>query len=210
MKEFTTIKQNVEAEITEKKSKFIANLFYIENSSEAEKLIKEIKKKYFDARHNCIAYRILEDGKIIEKSSDDGEPSGTAGAPMLNILKKNNLVNVLIVVTRYFGGILLGTGGLVRAYSNSLLKAIENSTKINKCFGQQLEVILDYADFENFKYYCKNNKINIINLEYTENIVCKIELEEETKQKLMQDFAIKNINIKNIKELSKKYITKSI
>ena len=210
MKEFTTIKQNVEAEITEKKSKFIANLFYIENSNDAEKLIKEIKKKYFDARHNCIAYRILEDEKIIEKSSDDGEPSGTAGAPMLNILKKNNLVNVLIVVTRYFGGILLGTGGLVRAYSNSLLKAIENSTKINKCFGQQLEVILDYAELENFKYYCKNNKINIINLEYTENIVCKIELEEETKQKLMQDFAIKNINIKNIKELSKKYITKSI
>lgn len=210
MKEFTTIEQNVEAEIIEKKSKFIANLFYIENSKEAEKIIKETKKRYFDARHNCIAYRILEDDKVIEKSSDDGEPSGTAGAPMLNILQKNNLVNVLIIVTRYFGGILLGTGGLVRAYSNSLLKAIENSTKIEKCLGQQLEIILDYADFENFKYYCKNNKINIVDSKYTENIVCKIELEEETKQKLMQDFAIKNVNIKHIKELSKKYITKSI
>ena len=131
MKEFITIKQNVQAEIIEKKSKFIANFFYVENVEEAEKMIKETKKKYFDARHNCIAYRVVEDGQIIEKSSDDGEPSGTAGSPMLNILQKNNLANVLIVVTRYFGGILLGTGGLVRAYSDSLLKAIENSIKIS-------------------------------------------------------------------------------
>ena len=116
MKEFITIKQNVQAEIIEKKSKFIANFFYVENVEEAEKMIKETKKKYFDARHNCIAYRVVEDGQIIEKSSDDGEPSGTAGSPMLNILQKNNLANVLIVVTRYFGGILLGTGGLVRDY----------------------------------------------------------------------------------------------
>ena len=210
MKEFITIKENVCSEIIEKKSKFIANLFYIENSEQAEKIIKEIKKKYFDARHNCIAYRVMEDEKILEKSSDDGEPSGTAGAPMLNILQKNNLVNVLIVVTRYFGGILLGTGGLVRAYSNSLIKAIENTTKIEKCLGQQLEVGLEYSEFENFKYYCKNNSINIIDTQYTENIVCKIELEEEIKQKLMQDFEIKNINLNYIKELSKKYITKSI
>lgn len=130
--EFITIKNNVEAEIVEKKSKFIANLFYIENSEEAEKIIKETKKKYFDARHNCIAYRIIEDNKIVERFSDDGEPSGTAGAPMLNILQKNGYVNVLIVVTRYFGGILLGTGGLVRAYSNSLIQAIEKSEKNNE------------------------------------------------------------------------------
>ena len=118
MQEFFTIKENVLAEIVEKKSKFIANLFYIESQQEAEKIIKQIKKKYYDARHNCIAYRVIENDSVIEKSSDDGEPSGTAGAPMLNILQKNNLCNVLVVVTRYFGGILLGTGGLVRAYSN--------------------------------------------------------------------------------------------
>lgn len=210
MKEFITIKENVQTEIMEKKSKFIANLFSIENSQEAENIIKETKKKYFDARHNCIAYRTIEEGQLIEKSSDDGEPSGTAGAPMLNILQKNGLVNVLIIVTRYFGGILLGTGGLVRAYSNSLLQAIENSIKIEKCFGQELEVELEYGEFENFKYYCKNNSINMIDTQYTENIVCKIELEEEIKQKLMQDFEIKNINLNDIKELSKKYITKSI
>ena len=209
MKEFITIKENIQTEYVEKKSKFIANLFYIQNNEEAEKIIKETKKKYFDARHNCIAYRVIEDDRLIEKSSDDGEPAGTAGSPMLNILQKNNLVNVLIIVTRYFGGILLGTGGLVRAYSSSLMQAIEDSEKVEKCLGQEMEISLEYSEFENFKYYCKNNKINIVDSQYNENIVCRIELEEVAKQKLVQDFEIKNINIKNLKELSKKYITKS-
>ena len=210
MREFITIAESVQSEITEKKSKFIANLFYVENSEEAEKIIKEIKRKYFDARHNCIAYRVIEAGNIIEKSSDDGEPSGTAGAPMLNILQKNNLANVLIIVTRYFGGILLGTGGLVRAYSASLLQAIDKCSIIKKCFGEELEIELEYSELENFKYYCRKNKISIVDFQYKESIICKIELEEEVKQKLIEDFKSKNVNLKNIKELSKKYITKSI
>lgn len=209
MENFITIKENIQAEIVEKKSKFIANLFYIESVKEAEEIIGKLKKKYFDARHNCIAYRVIDNESLIEKSNDDGEPSGTAGQPMLNILQKNNLVNVLVVVTRYFGGILLGTGGLVRAYSGSLLEAIAKSEKIEKCYGQELEVILEYNEFENFKYYCKNSEINIISTQYLENIVCKIEVEEKIKSKLMDDFETKNINLKNIKELSKKYITKS-
>lgn len=208
MNSFITIKDNVEAELVEKKSKFIANLFYVESVEEAEIIISNTKKKYFDARHNCIAYRVMED-RIVEKSSDDGEPSGTAGAPMLNILQKNNLVNVLVIVTRYFGGILLGTGGLVRAYSGSLLQAIEISEKIEKCYGQEIEVFLDYNEFENFKYYCKNNKINIEETQYLENIVCKIEIEEDKIKQLKEDFDTKKINIKDFKELSKKYITKS-
>lgn len=210
MNEFITIENNVTSEFTEKKSKFIGNLFYVESSKEAEEIVKKTKKKYFDAKHNCIAYRTIENGQIMERFSDDGEPSGTAGAPMLNILQKNNLVNVLIIVTRYFGGILLGTGGLVRAYQNSLMLAIENSNKVTKVLGEYLEVTLKYSDFENFKYYCKNNKINIVETNYLENIVCKIELEEEVKTKLMNDFETKNINLTNIKELYKKYITKSI
>ena len=210
MREFITIAESVQSEITEKKSKFIANLFYVENSEEAEKIIKEIKRKYFDARHNCIAYRVIEYGNIIEKSSDDGEPSGTAGAPMLNILQKNNLANVLIIVTRYFGGILLGTGGLVRAYSASLLQAIDKCSIIKKCFGEELEIELEYSELESFKYYCRNNKISIVDFQYKESIICKIELEEEVKQKLIEDFKSKKVNLKNIKELYKKYITKSI
>ena len=159
--DFITIQKKTQAEITEKKSKFIANLIPVESVEQAEQVIKEIKKNYHDARHNCIAYRIIENGNIIEKSSDDGEPSGTAGAPMLNILQKNELANILVVVTRYFGGILLGTGGLVRAYSDSILKAIEQSQKIHKCEGLEMLVTLTYKNrgfinlLENFsKNYC--------------------------------------------------------
>ena len=210
MEELITIKSDVQAEIVEKKSKFIANFFYIETKEQAEKIIKKIKKKYFDARHNCIAYRIIEDGKIIEKSSDDGEPSGTAGGPMLNILQKNKIVNVLIIVTRYFGGILLGTGGLVRAYSDSLQLAIDNSEKTAIFEGTEFNVTLDYNYFESFKYYCRNNDISIINSEYSELIICKIITKEESRKKILKDYEAKNINIKNIKELNKKYIRKSI
>ena len=210
MNEFITIKENSNAQITEKKSKFIANLFYVESIKEAEEIIEKTKKKYFDAKHNCIAYRIMENEQIVERFSDDGEPSGTAGAPMLNILQKNNLINVLIIVTRYFGGILLGTGGLVKAYSNSLLLALENTTKVIKCMGEELEVSLEYSQFESFKYYCKINDINIVDVNYKENIICKIELETIKKDKLLDDFKTKKINLSNIEELNKKLIAKII
>lgn len=210
MEEFITIENNVVSEFVEKKSKFIGNLFYIESSKQAEEIIKETKKKYFDAKHNCIAYRVIENGQIIERFSDNGEPQGTAGAPMLNILQKNNLVNVLIIVTRYFGGILLGTGGLVKAYQKSLMLALEDCKKITKVLGESLEVKLAYSDLESFKYYCKNNKINIVDIDYKEDVVCKIELEEDKKAKLLEDYEIKNIKLNNIKELDKKYINKSI
>lgn len=210
IKSFFTIQNNVQAEIVEKKSKFIANLFYIESIEEAEEIIKKTKKRYFDARHNCIAYRVIENNQILERFSDDGEPSGTAGAPMLNILQKNEYVNILIIVTRYFGGILLGTGGLVRAYSDSLLLAIEKSIKIQKKLGAQLEVKLEYSELEKFKYYCKNNEINIVETKYKEKIVCKIELEKDKKEKITEDFKTKKIKILEYQDICKKYITKCI
>lgn len=210
MNEFYTIKENTTNEITEKKSKFIANLFYVENKEQAEDIIKETKKKYYNARHNCVAYRIIDSDSIIEKQSDDGEPSGTAGAPMLEILKGKNLCNVLIIVTRYFGGILLGTGGLVRAYSDAVTKAIEKTEKIFKCEGYLLEVEIDYKTIENFKYYCKNNNINIVNIKYSDVVSCKIELDSNKKEKLMYEIDNKNINVSNLKILCKKYINKSI
>ena len=166
-----TIKENVSCEIVEKKSKFIGNVFYVESKEEAEIIIKEQKKKYHDARHNCWAYRVLDDNNVVEKSSDDGEPSGTAGAPMLNILSKENIVNTLVVVTRYFGGILLGTGGLVKAYSESTKLALEQAktTKIEEGFIYKIEI--NYSDLDSFKYYLKNNEIKLVKEEYFENVV---------------------------------------
>ena len=210
MEEFITIKGNNQSEIVERKSKFIANIFYVETKEEAEKIIQENKKRYHDARHNCFAYRVIENDRIIDRARDDREPSGTAGAPMLNILVKNMLCNVLVIVTRYFGGILLGTGGLVRAYSEVTNNVIKNAEKIQKCKGFELLVKIQYSDFEKFKYYCKNNNINIINIEYSEFVVCKIELNELEKRKLLENEEIKNINISDIKILSEKYIAKSI
>ncbi len=208
--EFYTIRHDCQAEIVEKKSKFIANLFYVENKEQAEKIIKETKKKYHDARHHCVAYRIIEDEVIIERQSDDGEPSGTAGAPMLEILKGQNLCNVLVIVTRYFGGILLGTGGLVRAYSDATIKAIESNEKVCKCYGYLLEAEIDYNVIESFKYYCKNNNINIVDTEYLDVVKCKIELDNNKKEKLLIDINNKNINVSDLKVLCKKYISKSV
>lgn len=207
IEEFSTIEGNVCKSLTIKKSKFIANLFCIESVKEAEEKIQEIKGKYFDAKHNCIAYRVIENDNLVEKASDDGEPSGTAGQPMLNILQKSNLNNVLIVVTRYFGGILLGTGGLVRAYSDTLKLAIAGAEKIKKCKGEIYEVEITYQEIDNFKYYCKNNDINILNIDYLENIICKIELEEKKKEKIIKDLETKNV-IKNKRCINKAFITK--
>lgn len=178
---FKTIKQDVTAEIVEKKSRFIANIFYVQDVSEVEKIIRNIKKKYYDARHNCYAYCIMTKDGIIKKSSDDGEPAGTAGAPILNIIEKNDLCNVLIIVTRYFGGILLGTGGLVRAYSQSSIKALESVDFVIEEKGLVLMLEISYADLENLKYYCKKNSINITKIKYDKNIKCFIEVNEEEK-----------------------------
>lgn len=201
-----TIKEHIQSEIVEKKSKFIANIFYVQTKEEAEEKIKEIKKKYYDARHNCSSYRIIEKGKIIEKASDDGEPSGTAGGPMLNILQKNDLCNILVVVTRYFGGVLLGTGGLVRAYSDVTLKAIEKAEKHNIVLGKEYEIKVEYSNLENLKYYARKNNIKIIKTEYENEIICNIEIKNEDEQRLLQNIEKRNINIIEHKLICEKNI----
>ena len=210
MEEFTTILNDEIAEIVEKKSRFIANIYHVENVEEAEEKIKSTKKKYYDAKHNCIAYRVIENGKVVEKASDDGEPSGTAGSPMLNILQKNNLCNLVVVVTRYFGGILLGTGGLVRAYSDATQMAIAKSVKVQKVKGIEIKVELEYSNLEIFKYYCKNKEINSVKLEYGENIMANLEMEENIKNTFLRDIEAKALNIKNYKIMEMKYISKFV
>ena len=208
MNEFKTIlDKKVSAEIVEKKSRFIANLFYTETSKDAEKIIKDIKKKYYDAKHNCFAYLILENNQVIKKFSDDGEPSGTAGASMLEILEKMGIYNIVIIVTRYFGGILLGTGGLVRAYSDSLKKALSSANIVKKELGYEVNVNLEYSNLEKFKYYCNKNNINIINCTYSNIVVCKIEINEEEKSNLEYEIKNKNnLNILRFDVIRQKYI----
>ncbi len=207
MNEFITINKDIQTEFVEKKSRFISNIFYIDNVEKAEEYIKDIRKKYSDATHNCIAYRVIKENQVLEKSSDDGEPSGTAGVPILNILQKNNIINVLIIVTRYYGGIMLGAGGLVRAYSEGAKQVVSSTELVRKILGQVIEITIDYKEFEKFKYYCQNSNIHILSIEYLENIVCKIELEELQKQRLLIEIANKNINIVECIEIDKKYIT---
>lgn len=201
-----TIKDYIQSEIVEKKSKFIANIFFIESVEEAENKIKEIKKKYHDARHNCSSYRVLEEGKIVEKSSDDGEPSGTAGGPMLNILQKRDLVNVVVIVTRYFGGILLGTGGLVRAYSDVTQNAIEEAEKQEIILGKEFEVKVDYSNLEKLKYYARINSINISKIKYGNEITCILQISNQNTNKFLEDIEKKNLNIIEYKEIGEKYI----
>ena len=210
MESFFTIDKNAEVEITVKKSKFIANLIRVETQEMANEKLKEIKKKYRDARHNCFAYRVYCEDNLMERFSDDGEPSGTAGSPMLHILQKNNIGNVIAIVTRYFGGILLGTGGLIRAYSDATLDAISKTNLVEYVLGLEIYVDLEYDQFESFKYYCKKNDFKIKKIDYGEKIECLINIEENKKDKLLTDYITKNININDIKILSKKFIEKSI
>ena len=209
MKKFKTIESNITAEIEEKRSRFIANMFYVENVEEAENIIKKIKKKYYDAKHNCYAY-IIKDEQMIKKSSDDGEPSGTAGSPILNVIEKNKLCNVLIIVTRYFGGILLGTGGLVRAYTESARKAVNNASIVEQEEGYELEAVISYQDAEKFKYYCSKNSIRILDAKYEENVKLLIEVNEMEKKNILNNnkFNEKMANIIKYNTIRKKYIRK--
>lgn len=177
---FKSIEGESIAEIIEKKSKFIATLYEANSKEEAEKILQDTRKKYYDAKHNCYAYIIQK----IEKCSDDGEPSGTAGAPLLSLLKSANLTNIIIIVTRYFGGILLGTGGLVRAYTEVAQKAIGNAKIVLKDYGVQYEIEISYNNLKELQYICKKLKIKIVNIEYKENVKLILESTFEAKKEL--------------------------
>lgn len=204
---FFTIEKDSEGIVIEKKSKFIANIYYIESEEEAERKINEIRKKYYDARHHCFAYRVLVNGRVVSKQSDDGEPSGTAGAPMLNILEKQELANVLIVVTRYFGGTLLGTGGLVKAYSDASKAALNNANIVEKEEGYLLEITLNYNDMSNFEYFCNQNKMQIIKKDYLDKIKILVETPKENYEKNVEENLKMNYQNLPIKILNNKFIT---
>lgn len=205
---FKTIDQNIEAEIVEKKSKFIANVFYVESVEEAEEYIRKIKKEHKLARHNCYAFSVFSREGITDRFSDDGEPSGTAGAPMLNIISSKKITNILVVVTRYFGGILLGTGGLVRAYTGAFQEALDKVNIIEKELGKFVRFIVSYQDLEKFKYYLKQNDIDIINSNFTENVEIEVDITEKKLEELESRLNDLNFNIIESIVLEDKYIIK--
>ena len=205
---FKTINGDASAELVEKKSKFIANIFYVESIEEAEEKIKEVNKKYFDARHNCYAFSIYTDNGIVSRFSDNGEPSGTAGGPMLNILQGQGLSNCLVIVTRYFGGILLGTGGLVRAYSDATKLVIENTKIINKDLGIEASFLVAYSELQKLQYYFNKNDIKILDIKYNENIEVIFEITKEKYQNILKQKQEMNLNFDILEEmvLRDKYI----
>lgn len=170
-------------EIVEKKSRFIANVFCVENQEQAEAKIAEISKKYWDARHNCYAYVIGANSEIT-KCSDNGEPSGTAGKPILEVINGSGITNILIIVTRYFGGVLLGTGGLVRAYTQAAQAGLANCEVGEMVYAQKLTLEVGYNMINNVQYYLGQNDITISDSRYEANVQFDICVKEADIQRI--------------------------
>lgn len=170
---FLLLTKGAEAELVEKKSRFIATVRPVASEEEAAAFIEEMKKKYYDARHNCSAFVIGSKAQIT-RSSDDGEPSGTAGRPMLEVLLGSEIRNVAAVVTRYFGGTLLGTGGLVRAYSGVLKEALEKCETARQHFGVRLTIRTDYNTVGKIQYLLASRNINIEDSSYAADVVMTV------------------------------------
>lgn len=158
-----------QGEIEEKKSRFIATVEPVETEEEATAFIEKMKKRYWDARHNCSAY-VLGDKNQIQRCSDDGEPSQTAGRPMLDVLVGEGIHNAVVVVTRYFGGTLLGTGGLVRAYSAAVKEGLENSVIVTKQLGSKYELDTDYNGIGKIQYIAGQMGLTTLDTIYTDAV----------------------------------------
>ena len=162
-----TIKKPVQVEINVKKSQFICSLFPTKSKKESKEIIQRLNEQYSDATHNCTAY-IVGDG---EGFDDDGEPGGTAGKPMINVLRKNEIHNVTAVVTRYFGGIKLGAGGLVRAYSKSVMEAIGEAEIVEIEEYDVFELVFEYSDIKTVDGEVRNNSLEAIDKDYSDKVI---------------------------------------
>jgi len=178
--------QGGQGEITEKKSRFIAAVRPVKTEAEAAAFIEEIRKTYWDARHNCYAYIIGENLRI-SKCSDDGEPSGTAGKPILEVLSGAGVCNLLVIVTRYFGGTLLGTGGLVRAYQKSVQEGLAAAQVIEKQPGRMLEINADYNSIGRIQYLLAQRQITVTDSEYTDRVVLRAMVPAAQKEALEKE-----------------------
>lgn len=172
-----------QGEITEKKSRFIATVRPVESEEEAVSFINETKKKYWDARHNCSAF-VIGKRQELTRCSDDGEPAGTAGRPMLDVLLKENIHNAAVVVTRYFGGVLLGTGGLVRAYQQATKAGLSASEIIEKKDGAVLFIRTDYTGIGRLQYLFAQEKLTVMDTAYEVDVLVKAVIPENDKKRM--------------------------
>lgn len=187
------------------KSRFLTYLKHVENEKDAQEFINSIKKKHFDARHNCSAYIIGERSEI-QKSSDDGEPSGTAGSPMLEVLKKNELSDIVVVVTRYFGGIKLGAGGLIRAYGKSVTLGLEVSQIVKKSIFNCYQLEINYDLLGMLENYLHQNEIRIQDKAYTDKVIFTILLPQNITDATLKDITNLTAARCNIHELEPIYL----
>ncbi len=177
MKEYKTIEKFAVDKFTEKKSEFIGYAKPVETVEEAMNFVSEIKKKHWDATHNVWAY-IMKD-RITKRCSDDGEPSGTAGVPVLDVIEKSGVVGACVVVTRYFGGILLGAGGLVRAYSHGSKIALEASNIITMALCDVVDVCVDYPFYDRLNILLNDFNSTVKNTEFTDRVSVKFTLQSK-------------------------------
>lgn len=181
MKNYITIKEQTTNEVIINKSRFITTLFKVESEEEAKEQIAEIKAQHKGANHNCSAY-VIGDQHQIQKANDDGEPSGTAGVPMLETLKKEDVHNVVVIVTRYFGGIKLGTGGLIRAYQSGVTEAIQKSGKVSMELSIKYEVTLNYDQTGKFEYELAQTDYLLVDQLYTDKVTYTIHVKSKDQQ----------------------------
>lgn len=179
-----------QGEYVEKKSRFIANIFPAKTEDEALERIGEMKKKYYDARHNCFAY-IIGEKREVERSSDDGEPSGTAGRPMLEVLNGQGIHDVVVVVTRYFGGTLLGTGGLVRAYSTAVKEGLNSCVFLTEHAGYKLKIHTDYNGIGKLQYVARMNQLIELDTVYADNVEYVLLVPEEKREQIEKEITEK-------------------
>lgn len=200
---YNSVIANATAEIVIKRSRFIANIAHVESESQAIDFINNIKSKHWDAKHNVYAYRISENN--IVRFSDDGEPHSTAGKPVLDILTGNNLINTVIVVTRYFGGVLLGTGGLVRAYSSAAAEAVKVSEIGENKECTYAELSCTYTQFEKMKFIFETYRVTLLDTNYADNVDVEFYLLSEDFEPLIEKITETFLGQIRVKILKKEY-----
>ncbi len=201
---FKTPADIFEAEISEKKSRFIAAIAPVSSEDAAVNFIKEVKKKNWDAKHHCSAYIIGTDQQIIH-SSDDGEPQGTAGKPILSVLSNRKLYNVVCVVTRYFGGVLLGTGGLVRAYSGAVEECLSHAVLKEMVMSSRIHIEVSYTDSGKLQYLFAQNNVIIISTDYTDKVTFEILVPVLSEETILKQITEATQNRASVNIINKDY-----